>query len=219
MIEKFKLWLLPLIFKGVLTLLTCTCKVQWQNKEALDDLEKNGEGFILSFWHENVLIIPWLLRNRGYHCMVSDSRDGEYIARIGMTFGNKIVRGSSSKGATRATRTALRVIKQRGIMSITPDGPRGPAHELQTGVLWLAALSGAAVLPFHIEVDRQWRFGSWDGQKIPKPFSTIHVSVGDPLLVNRTELQESIANATQKVQTAMLQNTNAARIAAGYNSL
>lgn len=217
--EKFKLWFLPLLFKCVLTVLTLTCKVRWQNKQTLDDLEAQNDGFILSFWHENVLIIPWLLRNRGFYCMVSDSRDGEYIARIGLTFGNKIVRGSSSKGATKATRTALRVIKQRGIMAITPDGPRGPAHQLQTGVLWLGALSGAAILPFHIEVDRQWRFRSWDGQKIPKPFSTIHVSVGEPLRIDRADLQESVEETTAEIQAAMMQNTNSARVAAGYEAI
>lgn len=200
-------------------LLGATCRVHWHNREIFDELANSNHGFVLSFWHENVLIIPWLLRNRGYTCMVSDSRDGEYIARIGLAFGNRIVRGSSSKGATRATRASLRVLKNSGVMSITPDGPRGPVHKLQSGVLWLAALGNAPILPFHIEVDRQWRFKSWDGQKIPKPFSTIHVSVAPPASVTKFELEDNFKDCKNHIESVMIDNTNCARISAGYKTL
>lgn len=218
-LEKIKLWLLPLIFKILLLLLTATCKVRWHNRETLESMTSDEQGFLLSFWHENVLIIPWLLRHRGWGCMVSDSRDGAYIARIGELFGNRIIRGSSSKGATRATRAALKLLRSGGVMSITPDGPRGPAHKLQSGVLWLSALGQVPILPFHIEVDRQWRFRSWDGQKLPKPFATIYASVGEPVTINRSRLETAPEESAKEVEELMIANTNNARQLAKHDAL
>ena len=209
--EKFLLFLLPQLFKSALILITLTCRVQWHNKDLFDRLYGSNKAWILSFWHENVLIIPWLLRKRGITCMVSDSRDGEYIARCGQVFGNDVIRGSSSKGSTKATRSALRLLKQGRILAITPDGPRGPAHKLQSGVLWLSALAKAPILPFHIEVDRQWRFKSWDGQKLPRPFSTIHVSVGQPYHIERESLENQTKKIAAELESKMLENTNLAR--------
>lgn len=193
--------------------------MHWHNREILEHYEKNQLGLVIGFWHENVLMVPWLMRNRGFGAMVSDSRDGEYIARTGLLFGSIMIRGSSSKGATRATRAALRFVRNGNIMSLTPDGPRGPAHVLQTGVLWLSALAPAPIMPVHVEVDRQWRFGSWDGQKLPRPFANIHVFMQEPYQVERAELEAEPDLVRQRVQTLMMENTNQARRAAGHASL
>jgi len=218
--EKIQLWLLPLLFKAMLMLIGSTCKIRWQNRAVFEQLHNAKQAYILSFWHENVLIIPWLLRNRDITCMVSDSRDGEYIARAGEVFGNKVMRGSSSKGSTKATRAALRLLKNQQSIAITPDGPRGPVHKLQSGVLWLSALGSVPILPLHIEVDRQWRFKSWDGQKIPKPFSTIYVSVPhQPTQISRDELGENQTQVINSFELKMMENTNVARQRAGYSSL
>jgi lysophospholipid acyltransferase (LPLAT)-like uncharacterized protein len=217
--EKFLLFLLPRIFKWTLILLACTCRVRWYNRENIDQLTQGNESCLISFWHENVLIIPWIMRNRGFAAMISDSRDGEYIARTALAFGNKVIRGSSSRGSTRATRSALRWLKQGNPLGITPDGPRGPAHQLQTGVLWLSALANCPIVPLHIEVNRQWRARSWDGQKLPRPFSTIHVSIGEPIQISKQQLEEDSPAVVARVQDQMMRNTNNARIKAGYPPL
>ncbi len=217
--RKISLYVFPRIFKAILILITLTCRVRWHNKQQFDQLYESNQGWILSFWHENVLIIPWLLRNRGITCMVSDSRDGEYIARCGQVFGNPVLRGSSSKGSAKATRSALRVLNKNKSIAITPDGPRGPAHKLQTGVLWLSALGKVPIIPFHIEVDRHWRFKSWDGQKLPRPFSTIHVSVGSAYQVSGQSLKEQLNQVVDEFETSMMDNTNRAKQAAGHELL
>jgi lysophospholipid acyltransferase (LPLAT)-like uncharacterized protein len=63
----------------------------------------------------------------------------------------------------------------------TVDGPRGPARVAQPGAVWLAKATGNPMLPFHIEAARHWTLGSWDRTQIPKPFSTLALSVGEPL--------------------------------------
>ena len=65
----------------------------------------------------------------------------------------------------------------------TIDGPRGPARIAQPGAIWLARATGNPVLPFHLEAASHWTMNSWDRTQIPKPFSTVALSVGEPLEV------------------------------------
>ena len=65
--------------------------------------------------------------------LASDSKDGEYIARGIRAFGHSTVRGSSSRGTTKATRGLLRALQRKHNVSITPDGPRGPRYKAQPG--------------------------------------------------------------------------------------
>ncbi|HEY5999545.1 MAG TPA: hypothetical protein VI078_09650, partial [bacterium] len=62
------------------------------------------------------------------------------------------------------------------------DGPRGPRYRLQPGVLLVARLAGAAVVPAAIGFSRHWTFRSWDGFLLPKPFARARVVYGEPLV-------------------------------------
>jgi lysophospholipid acyltransferase (LPLAT)-like uncharacterized protein len=66
------------------------------------------------------------------------------------------------------------------------DGPRGPARVAQPGAVWLAGATGHPVLPLHIEADRSWEISSWDRAQIPRPFATVAVAIGAPLIVPDT---------------------------------
>ena len=204
--EKLLLTLLPYLYKSIILLITVTCRVRWNDKEKFEKLTNSGEASIISFWHENVLIIPWVLRYRNISCLISQSRDGEYITRCANVFGNHGIRGGTSSGSSKAVRSALRVLKKGQPVAITPDGPRGPAHQLQSGVLLLAALSKAPIIPFHIDATKQWRFNSWDGQKIPKPFSTIYVSIGETYSLTRQQLDEQNEHHRKQLETLMMDN-------------
>ena len=65
-----------------------------------------GEGAgaeIFCFWHQCVLPCTFYFRRTGATIIVSQSFDGELIARTLGLFGYKTVRGSSSRGAQRST--------------------------------------------------------------------------------------------------------------------
>jgi lysophospholipid acyltransferase (LPLAT)-like uncharacterized protein len=64
------------------------------------------------------------------------------------------------------------------------DGPRGPARQVQPGVVWLAKLTGNPVVPFHMEAARYWNLRSWDRTQIPRPFTTVALVVGTPIEVS-----------------------------------
>ena len=148
------------------------------------------------------------MRDRGYTCMVSASRDGEYVARLGALFGNNTVRGSSSKGSAGATRKILKLLRRDQVVAMTPDGPRGPKYQVQSGIVFLAASAGVPIIPLHIEASRQWVLNSWDNHLFPKPFSTIHIGLGKPIMIDRVLLKEQPEDATEMVRIGMMNNVN-----------
>jgi len=203
-----KFLLVPFLLKLVTVLITATCRVRWHNKERWLEHQESGQPYIISMWHNCSTICSWAMKGSGITVMVSDSRDGEYVARFARLFGIKTVRGSSSKGAKKAIKSALQLLSQKHAIAVTPDGPRGPKYSVQSGVLWFAAAGDAPIIPLHIESSRQWLLNSWDGHRFPKPFSTIHISFGDPVSVTREELQQDTQHASSRLRASMMDNVS-----------
>lgn len=212
---ELKFIVVPRLVRWLISLITLTCRVHWHNREQLERLLSEQQPFVLSMWHNCSTIAPWAMRNRQITCIVSDSRDGEYVARLGALFGNKTVRGSSSKGSSRVTRALLKLLRGGEPIAMTPDGPRGPLYQVQNGVVWLAAAGHAPVLPLHVEASRQWVLKSWDKHRFPKPFSTIHIGIGEPVNISTALLTEQPEHCAALVQTTMMNNVRALQTAAG----
>ena len=122
---------------------------------------------------------------------------------------------SSSKGGAKAAKAMVRLLRKGHPAAITPDGPRGPWRELQGGVLSISAMSGAPLVPYHHEADRQWIFTSWDRHRVPKPFSTVWISIGEPYEVDRKRLAEEPEAVRREVQQRMMENVHSAERLAG----
>ena len=164
---------------------TLTWKVE--GTEYFGDLLRSGRPPILALWHGRILPATLYWRGRGIVAMTSANFDGEWVARLMGRFGFRAVRGSTSRGGARALVQLRRELAAGQVTAFTVDGPRGPARVAQPGAVWLAGATGHPVLPFHIESDRAWRARSWDSALIPKPFSTVAVSIGEPLDVRNTD--------------------------------
>ncbi len=136
------------------------------------------------FWHNQLFISPYFWERfcptRRGAALASKSSDGEIIAAIISCFGLRPIRGSSSRGGSRALVEMKRALEDGFDVAITPDGPRGPCYHVNPGVVKLAQLTGGTVFPMHIEYSRCWRLKSWDGFLIPKPFATVQITL-DPL--------------------------------------
>ena len=115
--------------------------------------------------------------------MTSRSLDGEYIARVIRRFGFLPVRGSSSRGGQRALLEMNTLVGQGHGVAFTIDGPRGPRFVAKRGPVLLARMSGAAITPFYVAVEKAWVLNTWDRLMVPKPFSRIHVRAGAKIFV------------------------------------
>lgn len=147
--------------------------------------ERRGERFILAFWHRHLLLMPYSYRGKGISVLVSQSRDGELIARTVARLGIDSSRGSSSRGGAAGMRSLLRKAGEGYDLAFTPDGPRGPAGEVQPGVILAAAATGVPIQPVAVAATRVKRLRSWDRFVIPLPLSTVHFVYGEPLTVER----------------------------------
>lgn len=138
---------------------------------------------VFVLWHGRLLPCTYYHRDRGLATLISRHRDGEYIARLAQKWGYETLRGSSRRGATAALRQIVRALRGGKAVAITPDGPRGPRERVKPGALVAASMTGAPVVPASAGAQWAWRFNSWDGFMVPKPFSRVRVVFGEPLHV------------------------------------
>jgi lysophospholipid acyltransferase (LPLAT)-like uncharacterized protein len=161
------------------------------DRSALERLCRGDEPFVLSFWHDRSplaagLLLRHILGRIPVTLLASQSRDGELVARIARPWGVSIVRGSASRGGREAIRQIYRqLVHERSSPILIPDGPRGPQYHYKVGVVVLAQMSGAAILPLGFASTRAWRLRSWDRMLVPKPFARVMVWVGAPQSVPR----------------------------------
>lgn len=182
----------------VLRALAATWRVRVHGREPWAQRQSRGApAVVLTLWHGQML--PILIAHRGEPCrvLVSEHRDGEIIAQVLAAFGFGAVRGSSTRGGTRALLQLAQVVQDGHDIAITPDGPRGPNRSVAPGPLLIAQRTGAVLVPLVAEVSRAWRLRSWDAFEIPKPFARVTVLYDAPLDVVAESAREAAAQTTR----------------------
>ena len=158
---------------------------------------------IYAVWHGRILLLPHLYGRRGIHALASRSRDGEMVARWIRRFGLEPVRGSSTRGGGEALRVLTRALRDGREVVVVPDGPRGPREVLKPGVIALARLSGAPIVPAAVGASCEWRLRSWDEFRIPRPFARCVVRFGEPIHVGRGADRAGEEAARKDVEAAL----------------
>ncbi len=136
---------------------------------------------ICVLWHNRILVMPYFSQRFAPRVqaavLTSASRDGGILTQVVQHFGLGAVRGSSSRKGASALREL--VVKVRGglTVAVTPDGPRGPVYRCKPGMLHLALQTGAPLFLYGVNYERFWQMKSWDGFRIPKPFSKVRVRI------------------------------------------
>jgi lysophospholipid acyltransferase (LPLAT)-like uncharacterized protein len=167
----------------MLRLLAASWRIETVNEERWRPLYQARRPHVFLLWHEVLLPLLWQHRRQSIAIVVSEARDGQYLADFAATLGYRAVRGSSTRGAARALLGAVRELEAGYSVAFTPDGPRGPRRELKPGVVAAAQRAGGVVVPLHAEADRAWRLGSWDRFMIPQPGARVRVRYGRPFEV------------------------------------
>jgi len=185
---------LPAVIAGMIRALGSTLKVVVDDPDGL--VEKGlGKPVIWLFWHNRLMVMPVIFKKyfpeRQGAVLTSPSGDGEIIAAVMKKFGVDSVRGSSNKRGAAALREMAALLKNGGDLVITPDGPRGPRYRLGAGALHVAGVTGAELLPFKVDYEQFWELKTWDGFRIPKPFSAATVRVGPLMPIERIRESES----------------------------
>lgn len=201
------------ILRAITRLLTMTYRVQGVIGEEHIEAYLGGEAVCApAYWHQHHVLCSGMVRQwikRGFKAcfLISGSVDGEVPERVARAYGAEVIRGSASQSGALALRDQHAMMKSGYSIVTTPDGPQGPPYEIKTGVLLMARVGGAPIIPVSCAADRAWYLKRWDRFMIPKPFSRVIIAVGEPYLVPRgsklDELEEHRLNVQQRVMSLM----------------
>jgi lysophospholipid acyltransferase (LPLAT)-like uncharacterized protein len=202
-----RLTLLTQVLGMSIALLRTTLRVELLNSERYADLKARRVPILFALWHGRMFLPIDAHRNEGIVTMASKSQDGNIITRWLENNGYLVTRGSTSRGGSEALRRMVRHVRSGHNVALTVDGPKGPARVVQSGVVRLARMTDAWILPISFSSSLPLFLRSWDRYLLPKPFSRNVVAYGEPFAVPQ-EMSDEVALA--KIRAALDDVTAAA---------
>jgi lysophospholipid acyltransferase (LPLAT)-like uncharacterized protein len=187
----------------LLRLLASSWRIRVVHEERWRTIFDGKRPHVFLLWHEALLPLLWQHRRQNISIVVSEAREGKYLADFAASLGYRTLPGSSTRGGARALLRAVRELQTGGAVAFTPDGPRGPRRELKPGVVAAAQRGGAPIVPLHAEADRAWRLHSWDRLMIPQPFARVWITYGQPFEVPSGEA--GLAEGLERAAAALHQ--------------
>lgn len=191
----------PFLISTLMRFIHATNKNIFHGPEKFDD-----DQFIMACWHGDLCMIPYAYmrykKKVNVKVIVSEHFDGEIVAKTLGYFGFKPIRGSSTRGGTKALIGAIKELKGGYDLGITPDGPRGPRHKVHDGVIAMAQKTKVKIAMVQIKPKDYWQLKSWDKFVIPKPFGIIDYYISD--LVDISDMQKD--EAREFIQQGMLKH-------------
>ncbi len=153
-------------------------------------LEKEGKGFILASWHGKTFLPMYYLRGRGYYAIISLSRDGEIQNLMVSKNGFRTIRGSTGRHGAKALAESTKKLREGHVITLTPDGPKGPVRVVQPGAVHMAYKSGCPIIPVGVAASPCKLLKSWDSYLIPKPFATGVIYFSSPIYIQKPSNNE-----------------------------
>ena len=162
---------------------------------------------IYAMWHENQFLVHGIEDKAHLSIQVSNSIDGEIVARAVQKWGFKVVRGSSArKGAVESTMKMITRLKEGECVGLMVDGPRGPLHKVKNGALKLAQKTGAAIVPAHWYSPQKTFISlpSWDKMKTPFGDCNILNIYGEPVYVREDADADELNRLKENIEKQLL---------------
>jgi hypothetical protein len=189
-LRALALRVVPPIGTLLIRLIYLTCKKNFHITSDIGD-----KPVIFAFWHGDLLMQPYLYyqfrKTPKANVLISDHFDGIIIAKIMVYFKLGTIHGSSNRSAVRVLMQGIKSLQEGYDIGITPDGPKGPRHEVSDGVIAMAHKSGAKVVIFSCVPSSYWQLSSWDKFTVPKPFATLDFFASAPIDLKEVEMQEA----------------------------
>jgi lysophospholipid acyltransferase (LPLAT)-like uncharacterized protein len=192
------------IFALCMRLIFSTVKVRF---DAYGDtnpyLESNSQLYLYSSWHDSVVMPIFGGRHPRMTALTSLHRDGDFTAKVLGHVGVATIRGSTRRRGVQALREMIRSAAENHVC-IIPDGPRGPRRRATAGLVFLAAITGRAIVPTAFAASKSWAIrGSWTELVIPKPFSTVYARSSEPIRVPPKLTRAELEIYVDQLQAAM----------------
>lgn len=197
--RSLALKIVPFIGSLLIRFLYNTNKIHYHSPEKL-----SNDPIIFACWHGELLMLPYLYSHyrKTPHAkvLISPHFDGKLISKTIEYFGLGTLAGSSDKNPAKVLIQAIKTLKKGFDIGITPDGPKGPRHEVADGIIVMAQKAKAKIVLVEIKPTKFWQLNSWDKFTIPKPFGEIHYYATEELDISEMSLED----ARDKLQRGLL---------------
>ena len=194
---KIKTIIFSFIGKWLVQTLFYLNKIVINGEEHLLSLINSGKPIMVCVWHGRLLFPSWYIRLKttNLHAIASRHTDAEIMALILKKWGYGLIRGSTQKGGKAVVQKMAEVFKNKGIVAVTNDGPKGPPRIAKAGSTSLALKYNVQIITITGSATKYWQIKSWDRFMLPKPFGKIQLIVSPPL-----EITEKLETAKDEVQ-------------------
>lgn len=159
---------------------------------------------IFASWHGRQYCFLHMTDRSKLSLLISKSNDGHIITNVVERMGFSVIRGSASRGGMTAVRHMLEALNNGTSVAFTVDGPRGPIYDVKIGLIKLAQMSGAPIIPI-IPATRTRIIvsPSWDKYNLPFYFSRIDYHYGDPIYIDKDADDEQLEQYRLDVRDTM----------------
>ena len=179
-----------------------TCRVTMLNERIYHEYFLSDTPIVAGTWHRASIYFLYFFGHFRPMIMISQSKDGEMLAQYATGFGVVPARGSSHKGGRDALEQMRVYILSGGKGCATVlDGPRGPAYVAKKGMIHLAKLTGAPLIPLIWSANRVITIrDSWDKTILPLPWSKVYIAFGEPINIPANTSSKALEDYRQLVQ-------------------
>ena len=161
------------------------------------------EKCMFALWHAHQCGVFSCNLNRKTCIMVSSSQDGEIISRAANAVGVETVRGSKTRGGTKASLELIKRIQNEDINgALTIDGPKGPNRVVKKGIIEIAKMANVPIVPavYWSPQKRFLKFNSWDEFRFPLIGTNLVMVFGNPIEVPQNPTEEEIEKIRLKIE-------------------
>jgi len=184
--KKLISWLGPWSTYWGIKILALTMRFEEIHPEIPRTFWDKGIPAIWTFWHGRLLMMPVVHKGTSkLSFLVSPHRDGQMVGKALKRLGFLPILGSTRRKGFSGFKQMVRA--HGSDIAIVPDGPRGPRHRVQIGVIELARLTGRAIVPLTFNASKRKIFNTWDQFLVPYPFSKGVFIWGEPFYVDQHE--------------------------------
>lgn len=182
--------IVPFLASLLIRLLYLTNKKELEPSVVIDE-----KPLIFACWHGELLMLPYLYKRyrKTPHAkvLISSHFDGMLISKTIKHFGLETIAGSTNRNAAKVLIQGIKALKDGYDIGITPDGPKGPRHEVADGIIIMAQKTNTKIVLIRMLPTKYWQFKSWDKFTVPKPFGTLKYYATLPIDVSGLEMEEA----------------------------
>lgn len=161
------------------------------------------EPVIYALYHGCMISLLGIHPRQRLTILISNSRDGEIIARACHGLGFSTARGSAGKGGVKGTLELIDAARQGQSIAFMVDGPRGPRQEVKIGVVRIAQMTRLPIIPIGLSARSAWWPGSWDRFTATSWAAPMVTIFGEPLHISENASESELERKREELERRM----------------